>query len=73
MVLRSQAPPAEDPPAEDPPSAERVALARKAEAALPRVRDTAQPHGRNAWVMPAFVGVALLIPTVVGVSLYLLR
>ncbi|KQO59296.1 MULTISPECIES: hypothetical protein [unclassified Methylobacterium] len=63
----------DDEAAGNPPSAERVALARKAEAAPPRVRDSAQPHGRNAWVMPAFVGVALLIPTVVGVSLYLLR
>lgn len=52
------------------PSHERVALARKTEAATPRVRESAKPEGHNAWIMPLFIGFAALVPVVVGVSLF---
>lgn len=63
----------DDEAAGNPPSPERIALARETGAATASVRAAAQPHGGNAWVMPAFVGAAVLIPTVIGVLLYLLR
>src|ERR1700712_1263640 len=40
------------------PSYERVALARKTEAASPQVRKAARPEGKNALVMPIFIAVA---------------
>lgn len=55
------------------PSHERVALARRTEAASPQARRAARPEGGNAWVMPVFIGLAVTIPVVVGGSLYLLR
>ena len=63
----------DDEAAGNPPPPERIALARETGAATPRVRAAARPHGGNAWVMPAFIGAAVLIPSLVGVSLYLLR
>lgn len=54
------------------PSHDRIALARTNEAAPPRVREAAKPHGRNAWVMPLFVGFAILIPVIIGTLLFVL-
>lgn len=53
------------------PSHERVALARRTEAASPRVRNAARPEGGNALVMPLFIGLAAMVPVIVGGSLYL--
>jgi hypothetical protein len=54
------------------PSHDRIALARANEAAPPRVREAAKPHGRNAWVLPLFAGFVLLIPAVIGGLLLIL-
>ncbi|WP_264050794.1 hypothetical protein [Methylobacterium flocculans] len=53
------------------PSHERIALARKTEAAPPKVREAAKPEGHNRWIMPLFIGLAAMVPVVVGVSLFL--
>jgi hypothetical protein len=55
------------------PSHDRIALARETEAASPRVREAAKPHGRNAWVLPLFAGFVLLIPLVIGALLFVLN
>ena len=55
------------------PSPGRVALARKTEAASPRVRAASEPHGRNRWVMPAFYGAIAGIPVVLGLVIWAIR
>jgi hypothetical protein len=52
------------------PSHERIALARKTEAASPRVRKSSKPEGHNTWIMPLFIAFAAMVPVVVGVSLF---
>ena len=44
----------DDEAAGNPPSHERIALARKTEAASARVRRTVQPRGLNSWIVPGF-------------------
>ncbi|KQP82665.1 MULTISPECIES: hypothetical protein [unclassified Methylobacterium] len=53
------------------PSHARIALARKTEAAPPKVRAAAKPEGHNRWILPLFIGFAAMVPVVVGTSLYL--
>jgi hypothetical protein len=55
-----------------PPSPERIALARKAEAASSQVRARADVHGERSWVKPVFFAVPVAIAVVVGLSLWLL-
>lgn len=55
------------------PSPDRIALARATESAPPRVRAAAKPNGRNAWVLPLFVGAVIAIPVVIGVLLFVLK
>lgn len=55
------------------PSPDRVALARKTEAASPQVRKAAKPDGENAFVMPLFIGCAVIVPVIIGGAFYLLR
>ncbi|KQP29962.1 hypothetical protein ASF49_14925 [Methylobacterium sp. Leaf104] len=52
------------------PSHDRIALARKTEAAPPKAREAAKPESGSGWIMPLFIGVAALVPVVVGVSLF---
>src|ERR1700712_494611 len=47
------------------PSPERIALARKTEAAPDRVHRAADPHGSRSWVMPAFVSFIVAIPLII--------
>jgi hypothetical protein len=49
-----------------PPTPERVALARKTEAATRSARQSADPHGRRGWVMPAFAGFIVATAVVIG-------
>ena len=53
-----------------PPSPERIALARKTEAAPPGVRARADVHGERAWLVPAFVAIPVGIAVVFGLSLW---
>ena len=55
------------------PSPERIALARKTEAAPDRVHRAADPHGSRSWVMPAFVSFIVAIPLIIGSALWLAR
>ncbi|CAO4152414.1 hypothetical protein [Methylorubrum extorquens] len=55
-----------------PPTPERIALARKAEAATRRAKAAADPHGRRGWVLPAFVGFIVATATTIGVALWLI-
>ncbi|POR41578.1 hypothetical protein [Methylobacterium sp. V23] len=52
------------------PTPDRVALARKTEAAPPKAREAARPENGSDWIMPLFIGLAALVPVVVGVSLF---
>jgi hypothetical protein len=52
------------------PTPDRVALARKTEAAPPKAREAARPENGSGWIMPLFIGLAALVPVVVGVSLF---
>lgn len=52
------------------PSHARIALARKTEAAPPKVQKAARPEDGSGWIMPLFIGCAALVPVVVGVSLF---
>ena len=63
----------DDEAAGNPPTPGRIALARRTEAAPPRVRAASAPHGRNAGVMPAFYGVMVAIPVVLGVVIWAIR
>ncbi|GJD35010.1 hypothetical protein [Methylobacterium aerolatum] len=40
-----------------PPTPQQVKLARANEAASPRVRAAADPHGQRAWTLPLFLGI----------------
>ncbi|GJE42468.1 hypothetical protein [Methylobacterium soli] len=53
------------------PSHERIALARKTEAASDRVRKIGNPQGRQSWVLPGFVGFIVAVPLIVGSALWL--
>lgn len=55
------------------PSHERIALARKTEAAPARVRNAAQPHGVNAWMVTGFCTTIGAIGVILTLSLWLLR
>ena len=54
-----------------PPSPERIALARKTEAATASARKAADPHGRRSWVMPAFVAFVAAAALIIGAALWL--
>ncbi|WP_142586267.1 hypothetical protein [Methylobacterium symbioticum] len=54
-----------------PPSPERIALARETEAATPATREAADPHGRRAWVLPAFVAFVAAAALVIVGALWL--
>ena len=54
------------------PSHERIALARKTEAAPVRVRRAAQPHGPNRWVIPGYCTVIGVIGGFLTLSIWLL-
>ena len=54
------------------PSHERIALARKTEAAPARVRKAARPHGPNAWVMPGYCAAIGVIAGILTLSIWLL-
>lgn len=51
------------------PSPERIASARASEAATPRVRASADPHGRRNWVMPAFIAFIVAAAAIIGAVL----
>jgi hypothetical protein len=53
-----------------PPSPERIALARKTEAASSRVQAQADIHGARSWVTPAFIAVPFAIAAVFGIVLW---
>ena len=55
-----------------PPSPERIALARRTEAASPDVQARADVHGERAWVLPASVAVPITLAVVLGLALWLL-
>jgi hypothetical protein len=56
------------------PSSERIALARKTEAASPRVQKAAEPHGKRNWILPTlFVGFIVAVPTIFGLALWLTK
>ena len=55
------------------PSHERVALARKTEAASPKVLERAQAGRGNKWVLPIFVSVIVFIPLAIGLLLLLFK
>lgn len=52
-----------------PPTSERIASARASEAATPRVRASADPHGRRSWVMPAFIAFIVAAAAIIGAVL----
>lgn len=54
------------------PSGERIALARKTEAAPARVRRASRPHGPNAWVVPGYGAVISGVGVVLGLSIWLI-
>lgn len=54
-----------------PPSPERIALARKTEAATASARKAADPNGRRSWVMPAFVAFVAAAALIIGGALWL--
>jgi len=54
------------------PSHERIALARKTEAAPPRVRNASRPHGPNAWVLPGYGAAIGFVAIALVLSLWLL-
>ena len=54
------------------PSHERIALARKTEAAPARVRKAAQPQGLNAWVVIGYCAAIGTIGVVLTLSMWLL-
>ncbi|MCJ2058973.1 hypothetical protein MKL09_20790 [Methylobacterium sp. J-048] len=53
------------------PSHERIALARKTEAASARVRRAAQLHGLNNWVIPGFCAAIGSIGAILTLSIWL--
>ncbi len=53
------------------PTHERVALARRTEAAPARVRRASRPHGPNAWVVPGYCAVIGGVGVAMGLSLWL--
>ena len=56
------------------PSPERIALARKTEAASPRVQKAADPHGKGSRLLLSIIfGFVLLIPIVFGLALWLAK
>ena len=54
------------------PSHERIALARKTEAASARVRRATQPHGLNNWIVPGFCAAIGGIAAALTLSIWLL-
>ena len=54
------------------PSHERIALARKTEAASARVRKVAQPQGLNNWIVPGFCTAIGGIAAALTLSIWLL-
>ncbi|WP_336491273.1 hypothetical protein [Methylobacterium nigriterrae] len=56
-----------------PNAPDRIAQARASEAASPRVRDAADPHGGRSWVLPAFFGFVVAVAVAIGLALWLLR
>ncbi|GJD54695.1 hypothetical protein MTDSW087_04134 [Methylobacterium dankookense] len=54
-----------------PPTPERIALARRTEAATPAVRAAADPQGRRAWVLPAFVAFVAMAALIIAGALWL--
>ena len=52
------------------PSPERIALARRTEAATASARQAADPHGRRSWVMPAFVAFVAAAAVIIAVALW---
>ena len=54
-----------------PPTPERVALARRAEAATASARKAADPHGHRPWVLPAFVAFVAAAALVIAGALWL--
>ena len=53
----------------------RAAASRPKErkAAPPKAREAARQETGGGWVMPLFIGLAALVPVVVGVSLFVFR
>lgn len=62
----------DDEAAGNPPSHERIALARKTEAATAGVRKAAQPHGLNNWIVPGFCTAIGGMGAVLTLSIWLL-
>ncbi|MCJ2051795.1 hypothetical protein [Methylobacterium sp. J-070] len=62
----------DDEAAGNPPSQERIALARKTEAASVRVRKAARPLGLNNWIVPGFCTMIGAIGAVLTLSIWLL-
>jgi hypothetical protein len=63
----------DDEAAGNPNAPDRIRLARETEAAPPRVRMAADPHGARGWILPAFFGFIVAVALVVGLALWLLR
>ena len=56
------------------PSSERIALARKTEAASPRVQKAADPDGKGSRLLLSLIsGFVVLIPVVFGLALWLAK
>ena len=56
------------------PSPKRIALARKTEAASPRVQTAADPHGKGSRLLLSVIfGFVALIPILFGLSLWLAK
>ena len=54
------------------PSHERIALARKTEAAPARVRRASRPHGSSSWVVPGYCAAIGVIAGALTLSIWLL-
>ena len=54
------------------PSHERIALARKAEAAPAQVRKAARPHGSSSWVVPGCCAAIGVIAGALTLSIWLM-
>lgn len=63
----------DDEAAGNPPSPERIALARKTQAASARVRNGARPRGLDAWIVLGFGGFIGGIGVVLSTALWLAR
>ena len=55
-----------------PPTPERIALARKAEAATRKAKAMANPEGQSDWVIPAFIGFIVVAGASIGLALWLI-